>query len=355
MAALSARRPELRFTGIGGEQMAARGLATLFPMRELALMGFLEVLPKIALIRRRIRETIADIHAHAPDVVVTIDAAGFNMRVLRGISGLGIKRAHFVAPQIWAWREGRAKHYPGLWDQLLCILPFEPAVFARHGLPATFVGHPVLESGAGQGDAARFHDRHPVPAEMKIVTVMPGSRRGEIARHMDLFRAAAERLGVQAVIPVPPTVAGEMRNVTAGWTRPPIVITDPGEKYDAFAASHGAIVKSGTSTLEVAMAGVPMVVAYRANPLTATIARRLVKVKYASILNLLADRAILPELIQQDCTAQAIAETLGPLLTDHAAARAQIDAAQQMLARLRPASGTPSEAAAEAVLALLPG
>ncbi len=136
--------------------MALQGLASLFPMQDLALMGLLEVLPRLRHLRRRLHQTVADIATRRPDVVVTIDSPGFTLRLLKAIQPLGVKRVHYVAPQAWAWRERRVRHYHGLWDQLLCLLPFEPAFFARHDLPATFVGHPVLESGADRGDAARF-------------------------------------------------------------------------------------------------------------------------------------------------------------------------------------------------------
>ena len=151
MAALGTQQPELAFAGIGGEQMAAPGLASLFPLQDLALMGLLEVLPRLHHLRRRLHQTVADIAARRPDVVVTIDSPGFMLRLLKAIQSLGVKRVHYVAPQVWAWREGRVRHYHGLWDQLLCLLPFEPAFFARHNLSATFVGHPVLESGADRG------------------------------------------------------------------------------------------------------------------------------------------------------------------------------------------------------------
>ncbi len=140
--------------------MAAQGLDSLFPMHDLALMGLLEVIPRLRQLKARLSQTTADIAARRPAVVVTIDSPGFTLRVLRAVAPLGIPRAHYVAPQAWAWREGRVRHYPGLWDRLLCLLPFEPAFFARHNLPATFVGHPVLESGADTGDAARFRARH---------------------------------------------------------------------------------------------------------------------------------------------------------------------------------------------------
>jgi lipid-A-disaccharide synthase len=179
MRALTAARPGLTFAGVGGAAMAEQGLASLFPMQDLALMGLLEILPKIRHLKHRLRQTAADIAARRPDVVVTIDSPGFTLRVLRAIAPLGIPRAHYVAPQVWAWREGRIKHYPGLWERLLCLLPFEPAFFAGHGLPARFVGHPVLESGAGAGDAARFRARHAIAPDARLLILMPGSRRTE--------------------------------------------------------------------------------------------------------------------------------------------------------------------------------
>jgi len=347
--------PGMRFAGIGGQAMAERGLTSLFPMRELALMGLLEVLPKIRHLSRRLDQTVADIAQRRPDVVVTIDSPGFTLRVLRRIAPLGIKRAHYVAPQVWAWKESRVKHYPGLWDRLLCLLPFEPAFFARHNLPGTFVGHPVLESGADTGNAARFRARHAVAPDATILTVMPGSRRTEVSRLLPILGATLQRLpvAVTPVVPLAGPVADAVRAGTAGWPIKPILIETTEDKHDAFAASAAALTKSGTSTLELALAGVPMLVAYRVNPLSAMIARRLVKVRYASLLNLLLDREIVPELIQQDCNPARLAAELTPLLTDPAAAQGQRDAFAEPLGMLRPAAGTPSQAAAAAVLDLL--
>jgi lipid-A-disaccharide synthase len=358
IAALKARRAGLKFCGIGGAAMAAEGVASLFPMRELSLMGLLEVLPKIFLLRTRLAQTIADIAARRPALVVTIDSPGFTLRVLRGVQELGIPRVHYVAPQVWAWREGRVKKFPGLWERLLCLLPFEPEFFARHDLPARFVGHPVLESGADTGNAARFRAAHGLDEATKLLTVMPGSRRTEVSRLLPILgetlRLIAARVpGILSIVPVTGPVAAQVAEATAAWNPRPIVVTTIEGKHDAFAASSAALVKSGTSTLEVALAGVPMVVGYRVNPLTAAIARRLVKVQHASILNLLAGRAVLPEFIQQDCTAERLAAALVPLLTDPAAARAQRDAVRPYLDMLRPGKEKPSEAAAAAVLEVL--
>jgi lipid-A-disaccharide synthase len=354
MTALRARRPDMAFAGVGGEAMTALGLTSLFPLQDLALMGLLEVLPRLRQLRARLHQTASDIAARRPDVVVTIDSPGFTLRVLKAIRPLGVKRVHYVAPQVWAWRESRVRHYPGLWDQLLCLLPFEPAFFARHGLPATFVGHPVLESGADRGDAARFRAMHGIDASARVLTLMPGSRRTEVTRLLPILGAALQRLGdVVPVVPVAAPVAQAVRDATRSWMPRPVLVTEAQDKYDAFAASAAALTKSGTSTLELAMAGVPMVVTYRVNPLSATIAGWLVTVRYASLINLLMDREVVPELIQQACTPDRLVATMQSLLNDPAAAEAQRADCRAALAMLRPAEGLPSDAAARAVLDLL--
>jgi lipid-A-disaccharide synthase len=357
IAALRAARPELRFAGIGGPLMAAEGVESLFPLNELAIMGLLEVLPRIWHLRRLLHAAAADVAARRPAVLVTIDSPGFTLRLLK-LVGDTVKRAHYVAPQVWAWRERRVRHFPGLWDRLLCLLPFEPEYFARHGLPAVFVGHPVLESGAGDGDGARFRAAHGLAPDAPILVLMPGSRRSEVAR---LLPVLAETLALLtpalpdliAVLPVASAVAGTVRAATATWPVPPIIVSAIEAKHDAFAAASAAVTKSGTSTLELALAGVPMVVTYRVNPLTAMIARRLVKIRFAAMVNLLADRELVPELIQQDSTAAKLAAAVRPLLADKQAGAAQRAAVAPVLASLAAPSGTPSQAAAAQVLELL--
>ncbi len=354
MRAILRRRPDATFAGIGGGAMAGEGCASLFPMTDLSLMGFLEVLPRLPQLKRRIRETVEDIAAKRPDVVVTIDSPGFCFRVLRAIAPLSIPRVHYVAPQVWAWRENRVKHYPGLWERLLCLLPFEPAFFARHDLPAIFVGHPVLESGCDAGDGQRFRIRYNLTPDDRILIVMPGSRRSEIKRLLPILRATLERLRepIVPVIPLAGPVAKAVTAATSTWTQRPILITDTGDKYDAFAAAAAALTKSGTSTLELALAGVPMVVTYRANPITIWIAWRLALVKYVSLLNLLSDREIVPELLQADATPEKLSAALEIILTPGGGAT-QRAAFTAPLAMLRAPRGEPSDAAAAAVLDLI--
>jgi len=358
MAALKAARPGLAFAGIGGPRMTAEGLAPLFPQRELAVMGLLEVLPRIVQLRARLRQTIADILARRPAVLVTIDSPGFTLRVLRGVAGQGIPRAHYVAPQVWAWREGRVKHFPGLWEALLCLLPFEPAFFAKHGLAARFVGHPVLEAGLATGNAARFRAAHGLTPDRRAVIVMPGSRRSEVSRLLPIFGEALQRIasvfpGLVPVVPVADSVAEAVRTATAAWPVRPILVEGAAEKHDAFAAADAALVKSGTSTLELALAGVPMVVAYRVNPLSAMIARRLIKVKFAALVNLLAGREVVPELLQDRCTPPLLAAALMRLLNDEQEVAAQRMAFRDIAAGLAPDGMAPSAAAAAAVLELI--
>jgi lipid-A-disaccharide synthase len=355
MLALRTLLPNVTFAGVGGTAMAEQGLASLFAIDTLAIMGLLEVLPKIFTLKTLLKRTVADIQARRPDILVTIDSPGFTLRVLKALQPTTIKRAHYVAPQVWAWRQHRVKHYPGLWDELLCLLPFEPDFFARHNLHARFVGHPVLESGAGSGNADRFRARHSIPAEAKILTVMPGSRSTEVSRLLPILQATIRLLPdkVIPVIPLAGPVEAIVREKTASWPVRPILVADTEAKHDAFAASAAALTKSGTSTLELALARVPMLVTYRVNPLTHQIAKRTVKIKYASIVNLLLDRPVIPELLQYDSRPDRLAAELHRLLTDADAVATQRAGCEQALSMLRPDAGTPSRSAAQAVLSLL--
>jgi lipid-A-disaccharide synthase len=356
IAALREARSDLEFTGIGGPRMAEHGFASLFPMHELAVMGLLEVLPRIRRLRRLMQNTVADIRARQPDVVVTIDSPGFTLRILKQIEG--IKRVHYVAPQVWAWRPHRVKEFPGLWERLLCLLPFEPAWFAQHGVEGRFVGHPVLESGADQGDATRFRTRHGLAPDAPVLILMPGSRRSEVPRLLPVFgetlKLLADRVpGLVPVVPVAAAVAETVRAAARSWQVQPVIVTELADKHDAYAAAGAALTKSGTSTLELALASVPMAVTYRVNPITAALARRMIKIPHVAMVNLLAGRLLVPELLQQDCRADLLADTVQTLLSDSVAARAQRGGFLAVIDSLKTPSGRPSKAAAAEVLALL--
>ncbi|HTZ71051.1 MAG TPA: lipid-A-disaccharide synthase [Acetobacteraceae bacterium] len=359
MAALRVRRPDLAFRGVGGPRMLAAGLGeSLFPLSDLAVMGLAEILPRLGVLRRRLNEAASDIAVTRPDLVVTIDSPGFTLRLLKRIAPLGIPRIQYVAPQVWAWRESRVKSFPGLWDELLCLLPFEEQFFARHGLPVRFVGHPVLQSGADRGNAARFRARHDIAPDAPVLILMPGSRRNEAPRLLPVFGGTVALLAkdfpnLVPVIPAAPVVEALVRQATAGWYVKPLVISETDEKHDAYAAAGAALTKSGTSTLELALARVPMAVTYRVNPITAVIARRMIKVPHVAMVNLLAGRALVPELLQQDCTAEKLRATVRALLLDQAVATAQRDGFTKVMQSLRAPAGDPADAAALEVLAVL--
>jgi lipid-A-disaccharide synthase len=355
VAALRARRPDLAFAGIGGARLAEQGMDSLFPMHELALMGLIEVLPNIRNLARRLDQAAKDIAARRPAVLVTIDSPGFAMRLADRVKPLGIPIVHYVAPQIWAWRPGRVKKIRERVDRVLCLLPFEPVIFDNAGIHATFVGHPVLESGADTGDAARFRAAHGVAADERVLLVMPGSRRVETRRLLPLFgetlRLLSQRVpGLRPVVAVSPVVAQAVREGVAGWPGRPILVETLADKHDAFAAAEAGLIKSGTSSLEMAVAGVPHIVAYKVNPITAAILEAIATVRFASLVNLLAEREVAPEFLQRFAVPEKMAAALATLLTDPAAAAAQREGLASVLDQLHPPGLAPSEAAAEAVL-----
>jgi lipid-A-disaccharide synthase len=356
--AMRRMRPDLTYAGLGGARMAEQGVASLFPMQEIAVMGLAEILPRVVKLRARLQQVVADITERRPAMVVTIDSPGFTLRVLRAIAPLGIRRVHYVAPQVWAWRPGRVRHFPGLWDRLLCLLPFEPEFFAPHGLNPVFVGHPVLQSGADRGDAVRFRAQFGLDGGVRPLILMPGSRRTETRRLMPVFRETVAQLAPAhpAMVPVlaaASAIAPELAAMASRWAVRPVIVTDPAGRYDAFAAAAAALTKSGTSTLELALAGVPMAVTYRVNPLSALLARRLITVEHVAMINLLAGRALVPELLQGDCAPGPLAATIGAMLADPAIGGAQRAGFAPALARLRAPDGSANDAAAAAALAVL--
>lgn len=359
MAALRRRGGgDLRFAGVGGPAMADEGLESLFPMGELSLMGFAEVLPHLPRLIRRLNETAAAVERLKPDLVVTVDSPGFSFRLARRIRKLGVPIVHYVAPQIWAWRPGRGRKMAALVDHILALLPFEPAFFEKFGVPCSFVGHPVLESGADRGDGPAFRARHGIAQEAPLVVVLPGSRGTEVRRLLPVFGEALGRLaeqlpGLAALVATVDSVGDSVTAAARSWPLPTILLTDPREKYDAFAAADAALTKSGTITLELALARLPMVVAYKVNPLTAFFARRLIRVEKVALANLLVRDPAVPELIQEACTPAALAEALQALMTDADARARQLAALDEAVASLGGLTPTPSERAAEVILGII--
>lgn len=321
MSALKKRLPDVQIFGVGGESMQAEGLKSLFEIKDLAVMGFFEVLPHLPKILRHFREIQADIDRVQPDIIMTIDSYSFSIRVHKMLkkNECTVPHVHLVAPQVWAWKKGRAKTIHRWVDHLFCLLPNEPQYFTQHGMPATFVGHPVVESGANRGDGQAFKERHQIPMDKRVLCLLPGSRANEIKYLLTDFMQVADNLikenpDLFVVIPTVETVKDKVEAQTQNWATPHLIVTGEKERYDAFAASAAALAASGTVSLELALAGVPHLIAYRMNPLTAALARRVLKIKYVNLLNLLVDREIIPELLQENCTVAKMTQTLQALL-----------------------------------------
>src|SRR5204863_1570489 len=243
----------VRVAGIGGESMAEQGFASLVPLSDLAVAGIAEVLPRATLILRRVRETVQAIRQLRPDAVVTIDSSGFSWRVAHRLRRRGerLPLIHYVAPMVWAWRPGRAQRMARWYDHLLTLLPFEPPYFERVGLAASYVGHPVLESGAERGDAARFRAVHGIDGNELVIAALPGSRSGEVRRLLPIFGAALAELEAaigpfRVAVPTVDIVADLVAEGVRGWPGTPVLLRGAEAKYDAFAASRAALAASGT-------------------------------------------------------------------------------------------------------------
>lgn len=347
---------EIHFTGVGGEHMAAQGLESIFPMRDLSVMGLAEVLPRVPLLWRRIRQTVSFIETSKPDLFITIDAPSFSFRVARRLHGCGVPLMHYVAPQVWAWLPGRAKKMARSIDYMLALLPFEAAFFEEYGLPCEFVGHPVVENGTPDKAAGMALRRTLAVAEdAELLLLLPGSRHGEVSRLLPVFASVFEGLvrarpKLRGVLVTTPTIAADVENAVASWPEKPIVIADTDQRLAAFAAADAALAASGTVTLELALAKVPTVIAYRTGALTATIMRRLLTVPYIALPNILADEAVMPEFIQENCRAEKISAALTALLDDPDKREQQQRQLGEIGRQLGAGGTAPSVRAAEAVL-----
>ena len=359
MRALRARcGGAVAFTGVGGHAMAAEGLASPFAIEELSIIGFAAIPRKLPLILRRIRETAAAAIAAAPDVLVIVDSPDFTHRVARKVrvAAPTIPIVDYVSPTVWAWRPGRAKAMRAYVDHVLAILPFEPAEHARlGGPPCSYVGHPLAERvGEFRPDAREAARRLADPPRL---LVLPGSRGGEVRRLIAPFGEAVTRLGVEVgaldlVLPTVPHLAATVREATAGWPVPPRIVVDPADKLSAFRTARAALAASGTVTLELALAGVPTVAAYRVVGWEAAIARRLIKVPSVILANLVLGENVVPEYLQEACTPANLAAALAPLLGDTPERRRQLDAFGRLDAVMEIGTADPAARAAGIVLDL---
>jgi lipid-A-disaccharide synthase len=356
MASLAARLGgAIEWSGIGGRRMQALGLRSLFPMDELALHGLTEVIGRLPHLMRRIRETVAAVIAFDPDVLVLVDSPGFNLRIGRAVRRQGVRAriVDYVSPQVWAWRPGRARAMAAYVDRLLALLPFEPEVHRRlGGPPCTYVGHP-LTAQLGKLRPAPG-ERAPVGSGTPVLLVLPGSRRSEVGRLTGAFgdavaRVAASIGGVEVLLPAVPRFADEIRARTTAWPLRPQIVEGEAAKLAAFRRAHAALAASGTVTLELALAGVPTVVAYRLDPLVKPL-RRFLRVKSIVLPNLIIDELAVPEFIDRESEPSRLAAALLPLLGNTPERAAQLAAFERVAHLMDVGDVTPNDRAADAVL-----
>ncbi|MGB9151971.1 MAG: lipid-A-disaccharide synthase [Alphaproteobacteria bacterium] len=362
MRALRAKlNGEVKFVGIGGPQMLAEGLDLFFPHTELMHFGVVEVLRHIPRLLKRINQTAQEVVRANPAALITIDSPDFCFRVAKRVkkqSHATIPLIHYVAPTVWAWRPGRAKKIAKFLDHLLAVLPFEPPYFTRAGLDCTFVGHSIVEGDAAKGSNAIFRSTRNIAPDTPLLTVLPGSRTGEVTHLLPIFREVVQRLhaqhpNLQIVVPTVPHLKDRVAAEVAQWNITAHIVEGERAKYDAFAASRAALACSGTVALELALARLPAVIAYKVNALTALLYRHFIRTPYANLVNIMHNKLVVPEFIQENCTAVKLAEALGVLLSDETARQTQIAELAATAGWLGQDQFVPSERAAETVLAVV--
>ncbi|MGY3024073.1 lipid-A-disaccharide synthase [Pseudomonas lurida] len=317
MRALKAQHPAVEFIGVGGPLMQAEGLTSYFPMERLSVMGLVEVLGRLRELLARRKLLIQTLIEERPDVFIGIDAPDFTLNIELKLRQAGIKTVHYVSPSVWAWRQKRVLKIREGCDLMLTLLPFEARFYEEKGVPVRFVGHTLADAIPLQADRAAARAELGLP-DGPLVALMPGSRGGEVGRLASVFFDAAERLqalkpGVRFVLPcASPQRRAQIETLLEGRNLP-LTLLD-GQSHLALAACDAVLIASGTATLEALLYKRPMVVAYRLAPLTFWILKRMVKSPYISLPNLLAQRLLVPELLQDDATPEALAQTLLPLI-----------------------------------------
>jgi lipid-A-disaccharide synthase len=362
--AIRNEHPEAQFFGIGGETMQAEGFNSLFNIKDLSIMGVMEVIPRLPVILRRRKEVLNDIERVQPNVIVTVDSWGFINSILKILKKRGnkIPIVHYVAPQVWAWKKGRAKKAAKLMNHLMTLLPNEPQYFEKYGLPCTFVGHPVIEN------TASYHTNPfalelgiaEVPENARILCVLPGSRHSEVNKLAPVFvesikQLHKEILNLFLLIPSVETMKDEINEHFKNIGTPYKIIIGQQARYEAFRMSEFALAASGTVSLELTACGTPHIIAYTFNWLTNRMVEFFVKIKFANLINILANRLIIPEFVLRNCRADLIVPEALSFFQDKEKGEIQMTQAKEQLAKLKPVDKLPSEKAAEVVLEMISG
>lgn len=362
---LARKNEYAEFIGIGGKLMCEQGLISIFPMEELSVMGIMEVVPHIPKLLRRINQTVETIIKEKPDFVITIDSPDFCFRVLKKVVSRKslvvsqMKKVHLIAPSVWAYREGRARKISKLYDLLLCILPFEPPYFEKYGLKTVFIGHPITENAPNFSKKelanADFRKKYSIKEDDVVICITPGSRNGEVKKIFPEFIGAINLLSekipnLKVVIPL----VDKTRQLVFEMAQDLQVeyfLIEKDEKNSALFATNFALAKSGTNTLEFSLYHIPMIIAYKINFLTHFIIKRMVKITYANLINLILNKELIPEMLQTNCDAKKISVLLEKLISDKIYAQKQISESVAALKLMGlESSENPSQKAAKEIL-----
>ncbi len=320
--------------GVGGPLMKNTGLDELLPMDQISVIGIWEVLPKIPRLFKLNKDIVMEIEKQQPDAVITVDFPDFNFILAKSLKKRGIfkgKIIHYVAPSVWAWRSGRAKKISEFMDGIMCLFPMEVEYFTKNGLKAEHVGHTLVASDCEQGSGNMFRKENSIPEQAKTIGLFFGSRESEfkalsstLLDATELITEAEKDIDLHIISPTLPRLEYEVQKLLHDFNKLPVyVVTSPLMKWHAFKACDVAVAVSGTVALELAYAGVPHIITYKINPITALILRFLVKVKYAHLANILLDKAVVPEYLQGKCNAESIAEAVFDLLENEETRNAQ--------------------------------
>ena len=360
MQAIAEKKSDVVFAGVGGEEMEKfPKFHSVFDIKDISVMGIFEVLKNLFVIRRRLNQTVKTIRDFNPDMVITVDAPGFNMAVVKRVKKFLPKTVfvHYVAPQVWAWKEKRAEKIAKLFDALLCFFPFEPRYFERYGLKCFVVGHTATENV--HGNKAQFRKDYKIKDKDVVVTMLVGTRRQMVERLLPVYEDVANDLygkieNLKIVMPTTKSMQYLLWERTRYWKCDTEIVTGKQNRYNAFMASDVALSISGTAVLELAMAKVPTVVAYRVSPLTYGIAKHFVKIKNVTLPNIIAGKTVVPEFIQDKCNAKNLSRAIMKCLCDEKYRAKMIDGLDGVYKKMKGIGGkSSSDKAADAVIKIL--
>ena len=349
ITALKQRAPKIKVSGIGGEKLRAAGMEINIDFSELAVMGLVEVLKRYRHLKNVFNQMVERLKTHRPDLLVLVDYPGFNLKLAKEAKKLGIPVAYYISPKVWAWRKGRVKTIQRVVDKMLVLFPFEVPLYEQAGVAVNCVGHPLVDAVKRTLTTAQAKESLGIEKDNKVIGLFPGSRRSEVEMLLPIMIQAAERIkqqqpDIQVVMPLAPGLSKEILAPILLASRLPVQVVE-GEFYELTSACDAIVAASGTVTLEIALLGVPHFICYRVSPVTYKILRRLVRIPYVGLCNIVTNKALITEVLQDDVTVQRLEEELHDRLNRADQQAVAEDIRQQVLAALGPSGGADNAAA----------